>query len=68
MRAGNPTETSLMELDPNMAAVAVVTSGIGYLMVMSGIGKSMLEWRRAARMCPGCGRAIRGRACSFCSS
>ena len=68
MRAGNPTEASIMELDPNMAVVAVVTSGIGYLMVMSGIGKSMLEWRRAARMCPGCGRAIRGRVCSFCSS
>jgi hypothetical protein len=57
-----------MELDPNMAVVAVVTSSIGYLMVMSGIGKSMLEWRRAARMCPGCGRAIRGRVCSFCSN
>ena len=68
MRAGNRTETSLMELDPNLAVVAVVTSGIGYLMVITGIGKSMLEWRRAARMCPGCGRAISGRVCSFCSS
>lgn len=68
MRAGNPTETSLMHLDPNVAVLAVVTSGIGYLMVMTGIGKSMLEWRRAARMCPGCGRAIQGRVCSFCSN
>jgi hypothetical protein len=57
-----------MELDPHLAVVAVVTSGIGYLMVMSGIGKSLLEWRRAARVCPGCGRAIHGRVCSFCSS
>jgi hypothetical protein len=68
MRAGNRTETSLMELDPNLAVVAVVTSGIGYLMVITGIGKSMLEWRRAARICPGCRRAISGRVCSFCSS
>ena len=68
MRAGNPTETSLMDLNPNVAVVAVVTSGVGYLMVMAGVGKSMLEWRRAARMCPGCGRAITGRVCTFCSS
>jgi hypothetical protein len=68
MRAGSPTETSLMELDPNVAAVAVVTCGIGCLMLLSGIGKGMLEWRRATRRCPGCGRAIQGRVCSFCNS
>ncbi|HWJ31803.1 MAG TPA: hypothetical protein VNR59_05640, partial [Gaiellaceae bacterium] len=68
MRAGNPTETSSMDIDPSIAIVAVVTSAIGYLMVLVGVGKSMLEWRRAARMCPGCGRAITGRVCSFCNS
>jgi len=56
-----------MEFDPNIATLAVVTSGIGYLMVMSGIGKSMLEWRRSTRMCPGCGRAVQARVCSFCN-
>ena len=56
-----------MELDPNIAIIAVVTSGIGYLMVMAGVGKSMLEWRRAARSCPGCGRAIQARVCSYCN-
>ena len=68
MRAGNPTESSSMDIDPNIAIVAVVTTGIGYLMVLAGVGKSMLEWRRAARVCPGCGRAITGRVCSFCSN
>ena len=68
MRAGNPTESSSMDIDPNIAIVAVVTTGIGYLMVLTGVGKSMLEWRRAARVCPGCGRAITGRVCSFCSN
>ena len=57
-----------MDIDPNIAIVAVVTTGIGYLMVLTGVGKSMLEWRRAARLCPGCGRAITGRVCSFCSN
>ena len=55
-----------MELDPNIALLAVVTCGIGYLMVMAGVGKSMLEWRRTSRRCPGCGRVIQQRVCSFC--
>ena len=57
-----------MELDPNIAILAVVTSGIGYLMVITGLGKSMLEWRRSVRFCPGCGRAIHARVCAFCNS
>ena len=32
-----------------------LTSGVGYLMVMSGVGKSMLDWKRR-RTCPSCGR------------
>jgi NADH pyrophosphatase NudC (nudix superfamily) len=52
-----------MELDPNTALLAVLTSGIGYLMVSAGIHKSMLEWRRTARICPSCGRQIRARVC-----
>jgi len=57
-----------MEIDPNTALLAVITSGIGYLMVASGVHKSLLEWRRTARMCPSCGRAIQTRVCSFCAS
>jgi hypothetical protein len=56
-----------MEFDPNTALLAVITSGIGYLMVSAGIHKSMLEWRRVTRTCPSCGRAISARVCS-CSA
>jgi hypothetical protein len=56
-----------MDFDPNIAILAVVTSGIGYLMVVAGVHKSMLEWRRAGRLCPSCGRAITTRVCTFCS-
>jgi NADH pyrophosphatase NudC (nudix superfamily) len=57
-----------MEFDPNTALLAVLTSGIGYLMVTAGVHKSLLEWRRSVRNCPSCGRAIQTRVCSFCSS
>jgi len=57
-----------MDFDPNIAILAVLTSGVGYLMVVSGIHKSMLEWRRSARLCPSCGRVITARVCGFCSS
>ncbi len=32
-----------------------LTMGVGYLMVLSGVGKSMLDWKRR-RTCPSCGR------------
>jgi hypothetical protein len=57
-----------MELDPNIALIAVVTTGVGYLMVVAGLHKSMLEWRRPGRTCPSCGRAIQARVCSNCTS
>ena len=53
-----------MEFDPNTAMLAVITSGIGYLMVAAGIHKRMLEWRRTARVCPSCGRALTARVCT----
>lgn len=53
-----------MVLDPQLTMLFVLTTGIGYLMILSGVGKSLLEWRRA-RMCPSCGRDARaGCACS----
>ena len=56
-----------MHLDPNIAILAVLTSGAGYLMVASGVHKSLLEWRRSTRLCPSCGRVITSRVCSFCT-
>jgi hypothetical protein len=55
-----------MELDLNIAILAVLTIGVGYLMVVAGVHKSMLEWRRAGRLCPSCGRLITDRVCTFC--
>jgi hypothetical protein len=66
MRAGKPLEET-MEIDPNIALLAVLTSGAGYLMVVAGVHKSLLEWRRAGRMCPSCGRVLQSRVCSFCT-
>jgi hypothetical protein len=52
-----------MEVDPHIAALAVVTMGIGYMMAVAGIHKSVLEWRRRNRVCPSCGRTIAARVC-----
>jgi hypothetical protein len=37
----------------------VVTIAL-YLMVVAGMGKSVLELRRPPRICPSCGRATNG--------
>lgn len=52
-----------MELDSNIAFFAAVTCGIGYLMILAGVHKSALEWRRRRRICPSCGRMIEARVC-----
>src|SRR5205823_10674821 len=39
------------------------TTGIGFLMVLSGLNKNALEVRRRRRICPSCGREIHGRSC-----
>jgi hypothetical protein len=53
--------------DPNITVLAIVTSGVGYLMVVAGLHKSLLEWRRSGRRCPSCGRTLQARVCSFCT-
>jgi hypothetical protein len=56
-----------VEFDPNTAVLAILTTGVGYLMVVAGLHKSLLESRRSARLCPSCGHAIQERVCSFCT-
>jgi hypothetical protein len=56
-----------MTLDPNVAFIAFVTCGVGYVMTVAGIQKSALEWKRRRRVCPSCGRSIETRVCSVCS-
>jgi hypothetical protein len=57
-----------MHFDPNIALLASVTCGIGYLMTVAGLGKNVLELRRRNRVCPSCGRTIRARVCRACTS
>jgi hypothetical protein len=53
-----------MKLDPNVVSLAVVTLGVGYGMLVAGVNKSALEWRKRRRTCPSCGRHIERGACS----
>ena len=52
-----------MSLDLHLLALLVVTTGIGFLMIASGIHKSALVWKNRTRFCPSCGRRIEGRTC-----
>ena len=52
-----------MELDPQLATMVIVTTGVGFLMMLSGVQKHLLEWRRPPRHCPACGRRIERRTC-----
>jgi hypothetical protein len=56
-----------MKLDPQLVVLLASTTGVGFLMIVSGIRKSALEWRNRNRFCPACGRQIRGRTCA-CTS
>jgi hypothetical protein len=57
-----------MTLHLNIAMLAVLTLGIGWLMAVAGVQKSALEWRRRRRICPSCGREIHARVCTTCTS
>jgi hypothetical protein len=56
-----------MRLDPHLAILLASSTAAGFLMLVSGIQKSALEWRRRRRHCPSCGRQIAGRTCA-CST
>ena len=53
----------MLTLDPQIAMLAAVTTGVGYLMIASGLQKSALEWKRRRRTCPSCGRHAEACAC-----
>ena len=44
-------------LSPQLSLLFAICTAAGGLMAMSGISKSLLEWRKP-RACPGCGRPI----------
>jgi NADH pyrophosphatase NudC (nudix superfamily) len=49
--------------DPHLAVLAASIAGVGLFMSLAGLQKSALEWRRRRRVCPSCGRELRGRTC-----
>jgi formate dehydrogenase maturation protein FdhE len=57
-----------MHLDPHVATAAVSTLAAAWLMIKAGLAKSALEHRERRRVCPSCGREIRARVCTTCSS
>jgi hypothetical protein len=57
-----------MTLDLHIVMIAILTIGIGWMMMMAGVQKSALEWRRQRRICPSCGREIHARVCTTCTS
>jgi hypothetical protein len=52
-----------MALDPHVAGFFAMTTGVGALMMLAGVGKHALEWRRRKRVCPSCGRDLRVGGC-----
>ncbi len=55
-------------MTPQLVSLFALTTGAGFLMLVAGVQKSMLEWRHRRRSCPACGRQIQGRTCSACTS
>ena len=57
-----------MTVHLHIVMIAILTVGIGWVMMMAGVQKSALEWRRQRRICPSCGREIQARVCTTCTS
>jgi hypothetical protein len=53
-----------MHLAPQLSTFFGLTTGIGFLMILSGVSKKALEWTRPRRVCPGCRREIRDGRCA----
>lgn len=57
-----------MTIDLHIAMLAILSVGVGWMMLTAGVQKNALEWRRQRRVCPSCGREIHARVCSTCAS
>ena len=53
----------MFTFDPQITLIAAVTTGIGWLMIQSGLSKSALELKRKRRVCPSCGRHLETCGC-----
>jgi hypothetical protein len=50
-------------LDPHAAVLMVLCLGVAYMMMLAGVGKNALEWKRHRRVCPSCGRHVESCCC-----
>jgi hypothetical protein len=53
----------MTNLDPNVLAALLTSTGAALMMVLAGVRKNALDWRLQPRRCPACGREIRKRTC-----
>ncbi len=57
----------MITLTPQLAVLAVVTTGVGVVMSRLGLQFGLLEARRVRRRCPACGHVLQARVCSHCT-
>ena len=43
--------------------VFLLPLGVACLMIIGGVGRNALEWKRRLRICPSCGRAVSHCSC-----
>jgi len=58
----------MITLTPQLALLAVITSGIGVAMIRLGLAEGALRLRHTKRRCPACGRFVEARTCTNCRS
>ena len=57
-------EPKTMSLDPHVAVLLLSTTAAGLMMSIAGLRKNGLEFRQRRRICPSCGRQLRGSVCA----
>jgi hypothetical protein len=55
-----------MSLDPHLVVLVLSTTAAGLMMSIAGLRKNGLEWRQRRRICPSCGRDLRGSSACAC--
>ena len=58
---------ALLQISPNAGALAVVTTGVGAVMIRLGMDKGVLQPRRPPRKCASCSRLLKSRVCANCN-
>ncbi len=56
-----------MKMPPETALLMLTTTGAGVWMMLAGVEKKLLEWRRRERLCAGCGRRLDRPVCRTCT-